>query len=288
MHNLLCTILVSLALGVYCGCSSGTPDTSRITEKSAEPVATRQGPSSQLPPDSRIVDLTYPFDEQTIYWPTAEGFRLERGPAGITPRGYYYAANSFTTAEHGGTHIDAPIHFAEKGITVDQIPLERLIGEAALVDVEKKCADDRDYQIQIADLRAWEERHGTVLGGKIVLLRTGWGNFWPDREKYLGTQASGPEAVKSLHFPGLHPDAAKWLVEQRAIKAIGIDTPSIDFGQSTHFQSHVTLFKQGVPAFENVARLDQLPELGFSVIALPMKIAGGSGGPLRIVALLRE
>ena len=121
-----------------------------------------------------------------------------------------------------------------------------------------------------------------------MLLRTGFGKHWPNRLKYLGTDEKGPEAVPKLHFPGLHPDAAKWLVENRSIKAIGLDTPSIDFGQSSDFMSHVILYEKNIPAFENVANLDQLPEKDFTIIALPMKIEGGSGGPLRIIAIVNE
>ena len=238
-------------------------------------------------PSGRIIDLTHPFDEQTIYWPTERGFELLRGPAGVTERGYFYAANRFRAAEHGGTHIDAPIHFYEDRHTVDEIPLERLIGPGVVVDVAAKC-EDPDYQISVDDLRGWEERHGRELNDVIVLLRTGWSRHWPDRAKYLGTDERGEAAVAKLHFPGLHPSAAQWLVQQRRVKAIGIDTASVDFGQSQRFQSHVTLFEHQVPALENVAHLDQLPASGFTVIALPMKIAGGSGAPLRIVAGLEN
>ncbi|HEY4643237.1 MAG TPA: cyclase family protein, partial [Bacteroidota bacterium] len=129
-------------------------------------------------------------------------------------------------------------------------------------------------------------RHGRIPQKAIVLIRTGYGSFWPDREKYMGTPERGTEAVAKLHFPGLHPDAAKWLIDERSVKAVGLDTPSIDHGQSTQFESHVTLFEANVPAFENVANLDQLPVNGFTVVALPMKIRGGSGGPLRIIALV--
>ncbi len=102
----------------------------------------------------------------------------------------------------------------------------------------------------------------------------------------MGTDERGPEAVAKLHFPGLDPEAAGWLVASRTIKSIGLDTPSIDFGQSTHFESHQALFAAEIPAFENLANLERLPESGFGIIALPMKIAGGSGGPLRIVAIV--
>ncbi len=239
-------------------------------------------------PAGKLVDLTYPFDEQTIFWPTELGFRFERGPAGFTEAGYYYAANRFATAEHGGTHIDAPIHFYKDQLTVDAIPLERLIGEGVVVDVTQKCDQDRDYLVSIDDLKAWEAAQKTTLQGKIVLLRTDFGRYWPDRKQYLGTDARGREALAELHFPGLDPAAARWLVEERAIKAVGIDTASIDRGQTKQFASHVALCQRGVPAFENVAYLDRLPASGFTIVALPMKIAGGSGGPLRIVAIVGQ
>ena len=238
-----------------------------------------------LLPGGRIIDLTHAFDEQTIYWPTEEGFVLEKGFEGVTERGYYYTANRFRGAEHGGTHIDAPIHFARNRHTLDAIPVEQLIGPGVVIDVTEKCSADRDYQVQVDDFQAWERRHGTRLDDVIVLLRTGFGRHWPDRSTYMGTAQRGDEAVAKLHFPGLHPQASAWLVRNRRIKAIGLDTPSIDYGQSRDFESHVTLFESNIPAFENVANLDKLPEKGFTVIALPMKIRGASGGPLRIIAI---
>jgi kynurenine formamidase len=192
----------------------------------------------------------------------------------------------FRTAEHGGTHVDAPIHFHAEGDTLDRIPLERLIGEAVAVDVREACAQDRDHQVSVADLERFEARHGRIPDGAIVLLNTGFGSRWPDRERYLGTARRGPEAVALLHFPGLHPDAAGWLVSERRVAAVGLDTASIDHGPSADFQTHRRLFAANVPAFENLAGLDELPATGFRVIALPMKIRGGSGGPLRAVAIL--
>jgi kynurenine formamidase len=239
-------------------------------------------------PQGRVIDLTHPFDETTIFWPTENDFQLLKGPAGYTDAGYYYAANRFVTAEHGGTHVDAPIHFREGRQTVDQLPLERLIGPAIIVDVHGACAADRDYQIGINDLRNWETEHGRVLSGVILLLRTGYAAHWPDRLKYLGTDVRGSDAVAQLHFPGLHPDAAGWLVDHRAIKAVGIDTASIDHGQSKTFASHVKLFEYDVPVLENVAIPASLPEHGLTVVALPMKIGGGTGGPTRIVAIVPD
>ncbi|MGH7700433.1 MAG: cyclase family protein [Gemmatimonadales bacterium] len=232
------------------------------------------------------VDLSYPFDSTTIYWPTARPFRLEVVSAQRTPAGFYYAANNFAAAEHGGTHLDAPIHFAEGRRTTDQIPLGGLMGPAVVVDVSAAAATDPDYLVTPADLAAWERAHGRIPDGAILLVRTGWGSRWPDRAAYLGTAKTGPAAVPELHFPGIAPAAARWLVEQRRVDAVGIDTPSIDHGQSAAFETHQALLGANIPAFENVARLDRLPSAGAYVIALPMKIAGGSGGPLRMVALL--
>ena len=231
------------------------------------------------------MDLSHAFDADTIYWPTEEGFVLERGDDGVTPGGYYYAAHRFRSAEHGGTHIDAPNHFHAGGWTVEEIPLERLVGPAVVVDVTAACATDRDYQVVPADFLRWEGAHGPLPDGVIVLLRTGFGRFWPDRLRYLGTEERGPDAVPKLHFPGLHPDAARWLVA-RGVHAVGLDTASIDFGLSNLFESHRHLFAANVPAFENLANLDALPARGFRIAALPMKIRSGSGAPLRIVAIL--
>jgi len=234
------------------------------------------------------IDLTHDFSAETIYWPTADGFKLESVFEGFTDKGYFYDANNFSAAEHGGTHLDSPIHFAEGKHTVDEIPVEKLIGPAVVINVSEKALADPDYQVGVKDFTDWESKNGEISEGSIVLLNTGYAQFWPDRIKYMGTDKRGPEAVKDLHFPGLDPKAAKWLVDNRKINAIGLDTPSIDYGQSTLFESHRILFKENIPAFENVANLDKLPSTGALVIALPMKIKGGSGGPLRIIALLPE
>jgi kynurenine formamidase len=237
-------------------------------------------------PQGELVDLSHTYDEQAIYWPTAEGFRLRKDAEGMTPAGYYYAANSIFTSEHGGTHIDAPIHFAQGHQTVDKIPLERLIGPAVVIDVTRESDGNADYQVTTEDFARFEREHGAIPDNTIVLIRTGFSRRWPDAMRYLGTATRGEEGAKLLHFPGLHPDAAKWIVANRRIGAIGIDTASIDYGQSTLFESHRILYERDVPAFENLTALDRLPVTGASVIALPMKIGGGSGAPLRAVAVL--
>ncbi|HMO84377.1 MAG TPA: cyclase family protein [Lacipirellulaceae bacterium] len=234
------------------------------------------------------IDLTHPFDEQTLYWPTEPGFVLERVAAGVTDRGYYYAANRFRAPEHGGTHLDAPIHFYADGETVDAVPLDRLAGDAVCVDVSAACRADRDYLVTVEDLRRWEEDQGASLDDKIVLLRTGFADRWPDRASYLGTAATGREAVSQLHFPGLDPTAAAWLAARRRVRMAGIDTASIDHGPSRDFAAHVALARHGVPILENLASLESLPPRGFRIVALPMKIAGGTGGPCRVAAVLGE
>jgi kynurenine formamidase len=237
-------------------------------------------------PGGTLVDLSHAYDAKAIFWPTAAPFRLEKVADGITPGGYYYAANDFASSEHGGTHIDSPIHFAEGRQTVDQIPLERLTGTAIVIDVTEAAARNADYQVTADDLQRAEARDGRIPDRAIVLIRTGFARRWPDAATYLGTAERGEAAVAKLHFPGLHPQAAAWLVANRSIAAIGIDTASIDYGQSTLFESHRALFAKDIPAFENLASLDRLPARGAHVVALPMKIAGGSGAPLRVIAIL--
>jgi kynurenine formamidase len=234
-----------------------------------------------------IIDLSHVYSDETIYWVTAKEFKLDTVFKGQTDKGFYYSANNFSTAEHGGTHIDAPIHFAENGLSVDELPLEKLIGEAIKIDVSSKVLNDTDYLIRIDDFIAWETKEKTrIPDGSIVLLQTGFSKYYPNKVKYLGTDERGERAIEKLHFPGLSAEAAMWLVEHRTINAIGIDTPSIDYGQSEYFRSHVILLSKNIPAFENLTNLDKLPNSGFEIIALPMKIQGGSGAPLRIVAII--
>lgn len=260
--------VVALIVLAACRPGSATPDYTAVFDGSG----------------GRWVDLSYAFSSETIYWPTAEGFRLEEVAFGETEAGYFYSAYNVSTAEHGGTHLDAPIHFSRGGMSTEQIPLDRLIAPAVVVDVTAQAT--ADYLITVEDLETWEGEHGRIPDGSILLFRTGWGERWPDRSAYLGTETEGPEAVAELHFPGIHADAARWILEQRGIAAVGIDTPSIDYGQSTGFEAHLILYPGGIPGFENVANLGELPETGAFIVALPMKIEGGSGGPLRIVAFI--
>ena len=229
---------------------------------------------------------TYDFSAETIYWPTGEPFKHTKEFEGVSNKGFYYSAYKYSASEHGGTHIDAPIHFAKEGNTLDQIPLEKLVGRGIVIDVSQKL--NKDYQITTSDITSWEKKNGKIKDDSILLLYTGHSKYWPNKLEYLGTNKIGIEGVKELHFPGLHPDAAKWLVENRKIKAIGLDTPSIDYGQSQSFECHQILLEKNIPIFENVANLNKLPPKDVKIIALPMKIKGGSGGPLRIVARVKN
>jgi len=253
---------------------------------SASPPSPSSGSSPGSFVTGALVDLSHTYDSTALFWPTAQPFALEKVADGETPGGYYYAANNFSSAEHGGTHIDAPIHFARGGLTVDRIPLDSLIARAVVIDVTRASAENADYLVTTDDVAQFEREHGAIPAGSIVLIKTGFASRWPDAVKYLGTAERGEAAVAKLHFPGLHPDAAQWLVSNRSVKAVGIDTASIDFGQSKGFETHRTLTAHNIPAFENLASLDRLPPTGATVIALPMKIGGGSGAPLRAVAVL--
>jgi kynurenine formamidase len=234
----------------------------------------------------RLVDLSHPFNRRTIYWPTAQRFRLIQVAHGETEGGWHYAANNFRAAEHGGTHLDAPIHFARNGDTADEIPLRRFVGPAVNVDVRAPAAANPDHLISVADLAAFEAAHGRIPSRTIVLLRTGWSRYWPNARRYLGTAERGPGAVPKLHFPGLSAEAARWLVSERRVRAVGVDTASIDRGQSVAFEAHRILAAAQVPVFENIARLERLPAKGFHLVALPMKIERGTGGPLRAMAIV--
>jgi kynurenine formamidase len=243
--------------------------------------------SAQDMSKGRWIDLTHAFNRHSIYWPTAKMFSKQEVFHGHTKGGWFYSAYNFSAAEHGGTHIDAPVHFAQNGNTVDKIPLKQLTGPGLVIDVSAKAAANVDYRVSAADIKAFERKHGRITAGAIVLLNTGRAKLYPNREAYMGTADRGMGAVAKLHFPGLGLDAAELLVSRR-IGAVGIDTPSIDYGQSKNFATHVKLMTNNIPAFENVADMNALPATGSIIVALPMKIEEGSGGPLRIVAFVKS
>jgi kynurenine formamidase len=244
--------------------------------------------SGQTHPDLsklRIVDLSHGFGPRTHYWPTSpSAFELETLASGQAPGGYFYTAKRLCTPEHGGTHLDAPLHFSERGRATADIPLEQLIAPAVVIDVAAAAAANRNYRLTRDDVLADERVHGRIARGAIVLLRTGWSQFWPDAKAYLGDDTRGD--ASKLSFPSYGADAVRLLVEERGVSAIGVDTASIDYGPSADFQVHRIAGAANVPGLENLTNLDRVPPRGAMVIALPMKIEGGSGGPLRVVALV--
>jgi kynurenine formamidase len=234
---------------------------------------------------STIVDLTHPLNAQTLYWPTSPTrFKLDKLAYGPTPGGWFYSAYAFSAPEHGGTHLDAPIHFAERGATADKVALERLVAAAVVIDITASAAGDPDYRLTIADVDAFERRHGRIAAGTIVLLRTGWSARWPNAKAYLGDDTPG-DATK-LRFPSFGVDAATLLVRDRRVGAIGADVASIDYGRSSDFRVHQIAAAANVPGLENLTNLDRVPATGALVVALPMKIEGGSGGPVRVIAIV--
>ena len=231
------------------------------------------------------IELTYPFSEETLYWPNnPKGFTRDTLFEGINDKGFYYSSFGFYAPEHGGTHLDAPVHFAQGKKSLDQLSLDQLTGNAVVIDVAQQAAQDRDYLISVEDVTNWEKQNGQLPDNIIVLFRTGYGQYYPDPLKYFGTDKKGEEALPFLHFPGIDPRLAEWLVKNRKIKALGLDTPSIDYGQSSDFMTHRILLAENIPAFENVANLNLLPVQGIYIVALPMLLKDGSGAPLRIIA----
>ncbi len=235
----------------------------------------------------RTLDMTYPYDENTIYWPNATTFKQTREYWGINDKGYWYAANNYSAAEHGGTHVDAPIHFSRNGRTIDQIPLADWTGPAVKIDVTKKCEENRDYLLTTEDIKEWEKRCGRIPKRAWVIMYTGIGTkYYPDRKKVLGTDIMGMDAIPQLSFPGFSPEAAEFLVKERNISGIAIDTPSIDYGKSQDFRVHRIICGADKVALENIAGLDKLPEAGATLYVVPMLIRNGTGAPARVFAVL--
>ena len=234
---------------------------------------------------STIVDLTHSLNAQTLYWPTSPSrFKLDQLAYGLTSGGWFYSSYAFSAPEHGGTHLDAPIHFAAGGATADKVPLERLVARAVVIDVAAAAAADPDYRLTVADVERFERAHGRIGAGTIVLLRTGWSSRWPNAKAYLGDDTPGD--ASKLRFPSFGVEAATLLVRERRVGALGVDVASIDYGRSSDFRVHQVAAAASVPGLENLTNLDQVPPTGAVIVALPMKIEGGSGGPVRVIAIV--
>lgn len=235
-----------------------------------------------------ILDMTYAYDENTIYWLNATPFKLTPEFHGMTEKGYWYAANFYAASEHGGTHADVPLHFAKNGRTIDQVPLEEWIGPAIKIDVRQQCASDRNYLLSVEDIKKWEKKYGRIPAGAWVIMYTGIGTqFYPDRKSVLGTDKKGLPALPELSFPAFSRESAEFLTKQRNIKGIALDTPSIDYGKSTEFWVHRVICGADKLALENIANLDKLPVKGATLYVIPMSIKGGTGAPARVFAIIR-
>ncbi|HXH50611.1 MAG TPA: cyclase family protein [Terriglobia bacterium] len=229
----------------------------------------------------RLVDLTHTLDGGSPYWPEDRpGSPFHTSAATTYQRDGNFTRN-LSMPEHFGTHMDAPVHFDPKGESVDRIPVERFLAPGVVIDVSPATKLNADYRVTVKDIGFWTEHYGAVPPGAVVFFQTGWAARWPSQEKYMNADADGV-----LHFPGLSLEAARYLLDHAQPVGIGIDTASVDFGPSTDCPVHHVTMPAGIYHLENVANLDQLPATGFSVIALPLKIAGGSGSPARVIALV--
>jgi kynurenine formamidase len=241
-------------------------------------VSTACGPGAAAPPRAeRVVDLGHALAASDPSWDGAPAFARSVVATFVRDG---YAAGRIDVEEHFGTHLDAPAHFSASGWTVDAIPADRLVRPAVVIDVAAHASKDADYRVQAADIQAFEAAHGPIAEGALVLISTGWDRRWPDRAGYMG------EVNGVKQFPGLSVEAVTLLAKDRRVAGIGIDTASIDYGPSTAFEAHHVSMALNVYHIENAANLSQVPSTGFRVVAAPIKIAGGSGGPTRVLALI--
>jgi kynurenine formamidase len=267
---LACVFLIC-ALVRLRAASSSTPQ----SKKSVSPQAWLRGVSDG---STRVADMTYAINGKLPAWPG--GDRTFEAKVEATPEKDGYFARSFWTLEHYGTHLDAPAHFPGGKEFLDQIPVERLFAPAVVIDVREEAGKDPDYRLRVMRVEKWEALHGRIPTGAVVLLRTGWASRWPDQARYRNMDSAGV-----MHFPGFSVEAARLLIERGAV-ALGIDTLSIDYGPSKDFEVHRVTLPAGLYQLENLANMDQLPEAGAFLISAPIKLEGGSGGPVRVFALL--
>lgn len=228
-----------------------------------------------------VVDLTHPINGKVPTFSPDESDDYKVQVAGTIEKNHYFA-RKISLPEHYGTHIDAPAHFAKGLWTVDQIPPERLIAPMVVLDISNKTKANADYQLSIKDIADWEQVHGQIPGNAVVMLNTGWASHWNSAKDFRNADAQGV-----MHFPGYSVDAAEFLTEARAVLGLGIDTLSVDYGPATDFPVHRFTMSRSVYHLEDVANLDLVPATGSTVVVAPIKLEGGSGGPVRILALVR-
>ena len=238
-------------------------------------------PSTPHPEFRDMIDLTHPLNAKTPLFDESPTPAYEAKTIATIAKDKYFA-REISLPEHFGTHIDAPAHFAAGLWTVDQIPAERLVGPLVILDVREQALHNPDYLISVQDIAQWEQKNGPVPLGSIVIARTGWESRWNSAKEYRNADAHGV-----MHFPGFSLDAAKFLVEGREIRGLGIDTLSLDYGRSQDFPVHEFVLGHSVYQLENVANLEKAPVKGALLVVAPMKLEGGSGSPVRLLALER-
>ena len=229
----------------------------------------------------QIVDLAWPLNAKSAYWP-GDNYKPFELSTIATLEKDGVLSKAFCTPEHLGTHLDAPNHFERGRHSVDQIPAAQLFAEGVLIDVSPAVEADPNYRVSVDDIRRFEAAAGRIPDHAVVLAYTGWSRFWTNPTRYQNQDVMG-----RLHFPGFSAEAAQYLVDQRHVRGIGLDTLSVDYGESRDFAVHHVLGKASCFGLENLARLKELPPRGFYLFIAPIKIETGSGGPTRVFAVLR-
>lgn len=229
-----------------------------------------------------VLDLTHPVSADAPFWPGPERSPFRHDTLAAHPDGSPVMA-AYAVPEHFGTHFDAPVHGGQGLPSVDLVDVRDLFGPAVVLDVATKAAADADYSATVADAERWEATHGIIPAGAIVLVRSGWGTRWSQGVSYYN-----PDGEGRLHFPGYSPELARFLAEERSVAGIGIDTGSVDPGAANGFPAHGIVNGSGGFHLENVANLEAVPEAGAYLIVAPIKIEGGSGGQVRIFAVVPD
>lgn len=230
----------------------------------------------------QVIDLTHEQGPSTIYWPGNPEYNFTIISRGLSNGGYWYESNKFQTAEHGGTHVDAPAHFAEGAQRQNEVSIQNLVGPGVIINVTNEAEENPDYRVTVDDVRRWEFRHSRIPDGAVVIMNSGWHKKYPNKTLVFGSQS--PDEPSTFHFPGWHEDTANWLLKNRNIHVLGVDTPSTDYGRSTTFRVHVIIGSKNITGAENVANLDAISENGCIIYVSAIKLHDGSGSPARIFA----
>jgi kynurenine formamidase len=228
----------------------------------------------------RVVDLTHPLNDRSPNWEGSEASPFRAQELGNIDRDGYYS-RIFSTQEHYGTHLDAPAHFCADGWTVDEIPADRLVRPLVVLDVRESAADESDYAVTADDVASWERDHGKIPAGAVVIAYTGWDQHWQAPKRFRNPDSDGV-----THYPGFSLEAARFLVAVRGVVGLGIDTMSVDIGATSEYPVHVFTSPRGIYHLENVANLATVPASGATIVVAPIKLEKGSGGPVRLLALI--